>query len=147
MTANPSKALERVMPCPIPTPDSLPFWQAAKEGRFLVKRCLDCGQVHWYPRPDCPMCFSDHTEWQSGRGTGVIYSYSVMRRATPPYVVAFVTLTEGPTMLTNLVDCDPDALAIGQAVQLQFRPSDGEFPVPVFTPVPGPAHAAKPGHG
>ena len=141
MTATPMKTPERVLPSPIPTPDSLPFWQAAKEGRFLVKRCLDCGKTHWYPRPECPLCFSDRTEWQSGLGTGVIYSYSVMRRASPPYVVAFVTLTEGPTMLTNIVACDPDALAIGQAVQLQFRPSDGEFPVPVFAPM----DAAKPG--
>ena len=38
-------------------------------------------------------------------------------------------------MLSNIVDCDPETLAIGQAVRLLFKPSDGEFPVPVFTPV------------
>ena len=65
----------------------------------------------------------------------MIYSFSVMRHAKPPYVVAFVTLDEGPTMLSNIVDCDPETLAIGQAVRLLFKPSDGEFPVPVFTPV------------
>lgn len=125
----------RLLAAPIPTVDSLPFWEAAKQGRFLVKRCSACDKAHWYPRPTCPFCFSSETQWQAGLGSGVIYSFSVMRHAKQPYVVAFVTLDEGPTMLSNIVDCDPETLAIGQAVRLLFKPSDGEFPVPVFTPV------------
>jgi uncharacterized OB-fold protein len=134
-----SEATERAIPAPIPTEDTLAFWNAAKEGRFLVKRCLDCGDAHWYPRALCPYCFSDRTEWQPGSGRGTVYSYTVMRRAPQPYALAFVTLAEGPTMLTNLVDCDFDALAIGQAVQLVFKPSTGAWPVPVFKPLTEPA--------
>ena len=37
-------------------------------------------------------------------------------------------------MLTNLVDCDPAALAIGQRVRVTFKPSDGGYPVAMFTP-------------
>jgi uncharacterized OB-fold protein len=37
-------------------------------------------------------------------------------------------------MLTNIVDCDPDSLAIGQKVRVVFRPTDGEYLVPVFQP-------------
>ncbi|WP_279571402.1 hypothetical protein [Paraburkholderia sp. BL10I2N1] len=37
-------------------------------------------------------------------------------------------------MLTNLVDCDPAALEIGQRVKLVFKPSEGGYPVPMFTP-------------
>ena len=36
-------------------------------------------------------------------------------------------------MLTNLVDCDFDALAIVQPVRLKFSPSEGGPPVPTFT--------------
>ena len=57
-----------------------------------------------------------------------------MRRADPPYTLAYVTLEEGPTMLTNLVGCDPDALAIGQAVKVVMAPSEDGQLVPVFTP-------------
>jgi uncharacterized OB-fold protein len=127
-------AEERVIPSPVPTEDTKPFWEAAAQGRFLIKRCLACGQPHWYPRALCPFCFSERTEWQPASGGGVIYSYSVMRRATPPYVVAFVTLDEGPTMLTNIVACDPDSLTIGQKVRVVFRPTDGSLLVPVFQP-------------
>ena len=127
-------ALERVLPTPIPTQDSQPFWDAAKEGRFLIKRCANCGKAHWYPRPLCPFCLSDDTVWLDSAGTGVIYTFSVMVRAAAPFVLAFVTLDEGPTLLSNLVNCEPGALAIGQPVRVLFRASDGEYPVPVFEP-------------
>ena len=45
-------------------------------------------------------------------GKGKIYSFSVMERANPPYAAAYITLAEGPTMLTNIVDCDFKALKI-----------------------------------
>lgn len=125
---------EKTYPSPIPNPDTQVFWDAAKEGRFLVKFCKDCGKAHWYPRAVCPLCFSSNTEWRTGSGKGSIYTYSPMRRADPPFVLAYVTLEEGPTMLTNIVDCDPDQLAIGQPVELLFRPSTGEYPIPLFKP-------------
>lgn len=125
---------ERKLPAPQPSPETAAYFDAAKEGRFLVKRCRACGEAHHYPRALCPFCFSDETEWQEASGSGVIYSYSVMRRAPVPYAIAYVTLEEGPTMMTNLVDCDFDALAIGQKVRVVFRPTDGGAPLAMFTP-------------
>jgi uncharacterized OB-fold protein len=124
----------RKIPAPNSTPETAPFWEAAAKGKLLVKACTACGRAHHYPRPNCPFCGSDRTEWKDSAGRGVIYSYSVMRRATPPYVLAYVTLDEGPTMMTNLVDCDFDALRIGQPVRVVWTPTDGGPPVPMFTP-------------
>lgn len=126
--------VQRKIPAPTPTPETEAFWQAAAEGKFLVRRCTACSRAHWYPRAICPHCFSDKTEWSEGSGQGVIYSYSVMRRAPEPFAIAYVTLAEGTTMLTNLVDCDFDTLAIGQQVKLVFMPTEGGAPVPMFTP-------------
>ena len=58
-----------------------------------------------------------------------------MSRANPPFTIAYVTLAEGPTMMTNIVDCDASQLKIGAAVTLVFKPSETEYPVPMFTPV------------
>jgi uncharacterized OB-fold protein len=58
-----------------------------------------------------------------------------MRRVPVPYALAYVTLDEGVTMMTNIVDCDLDKIKIGQAVRLVFKPSEGGPPVPMFTPV------------
>ena len=91
-------------------------------------------QLHHYPRTICPFCFSDKTEWIEASGKGTIYSYSVMRRAPVPYAMAYVTLAEGPRMVTNIVDCDFDKLKCEQAVKVVFKPTDGGPPLPMFTP-------------
>ena len=44
-----------------------------------------------------------------------------------------MTLDEGVTLLTNLVDCDFDALRIGDAVRVVFKPQ-GDLVIPMFTP-------------
>jgi uncharacterized OB-fold protein len=125
---------ERKIPAPSANPETKAFWEAAAQGRLLIKRCTACAAVHYYPRALCPFCGSDATEWQTASGAGTIYSYSVMRRAEVPYAIAYVTLDEGVTMMTNLVGCDFDSLRIGQRVRVAFTPTDGGPPVPAFTP-------------
>lgn len=126
---------ERILPAPPINAEAEPFYAAAREGRFMLKHCGDCGRCRWYPRAVCPHCFSSNTEWAAASGEGVIYAFSPMRRVDPPYTIAYVTLAEGPTMMTNLVDCDVDRLAIGQKVRLVFKPSEDGTPVPCFTVV------------
>jgi uncharacterized OB-fold protein len=125
---------ERKVAAPPVTPDTKAFWDAAAAGRLLVKYCLACGEPHHYPRAICPFCGSDRTEWRDASGRGTVYSYSVMRRVPAPYAIAYVTLEEGVTMMTNIVDCDLDAIRIGQPVRVVFKPTDGGPPVPMFTP-------------
>ncbi len=123
----------RKIPAPRVLPESLPFWQAADEGRYLVKKCNSCGQVHHYPRDICPFCLSADTVWQDSPGTGVVYSFSTMGQGDAAYTMAYVTLDEGVTVMTNLVDCDPSQVAIGQKVRVVFTPTEGGHAVPLFT--------------
>ena len=123
------------VPAPQPNAETKPFWDAAAEGRFVLRFCNGCGRPHWYPRAICPFCFNDDGAWREAGGTGVIYSFSPMRRASEPYVIAYVTLDEGPTMMTNIVFCEIDALRIGQAVTVVFQPTIAGPPIPVFKPL------------
>ena len=126
----------RRIPAPGRNLESKPFWDAALEGKFLIKRCNACGEPHWYPRTMCPFCHSSDTSWQESKGEGVIYTFSVMRRNTPvPYAISYVTLDEGPAVLTNFVDCDLKALKIGQKVKVRFQTTENGPPVPVFAPI------------
>ncbi|MCX7275134.1 MAG: OB-fold domain-containing protein [Burkholderiales bacterium] len=128
-------AKDRQLTAPPVYPDNEAFWQAAGEGKLLVKYCPDCKQYHWYPRPICPHCGGDRTEWKTASGKGTIYTVSVTRRAGPiVFAIGYVTLEEGVSMLTNFVDCDLDALRIGQSVRVVFKPTEGGPPVPMFTP-------------
>jgi uncharacterized OB-fold protein len=125
----------RKIPAPKVLPETQAYWTAADEGRLLVKRCKGCDQFHHYPRDICPHCLSSDTLWQDATGTGTVYSFSTMGSGDAAYTLAFVTLDEGVTMMTNLIDCDPATVRIGDKVQVVFQPSQGGHAVPMFTPV------------
>jgi uncharacterized protein len=111
------------------------YWEACNERRLLLRRCRATGKPYHPPRTMSPFSGTTDTEWIESSGQGVIYSFSVMTRKGTPHCIAYVTLQEGPTMLSALVDCDPNMLSIGQPVRTVFVASaDGQF-VPMFTPV------------
>lgn len=123
---------ERVLPAPAPVvlPEVKQFWDATAEGRLMLPRCGDCQTVIWYPRPYCPACASLNIGWFEASGRGSIYSFTVNRRGQADlsayreagtYVLAYVELEEGPRVMTNIVDCDPDSVKIGQSVELVFH--------------------------
>ena len=116
-------------------PETAPFWDAAAQNRLLIKTCKACKRAHWYPRVVCPLCGSDDTEWKEASGNGTIYSFSVIERADPPYVLAYVEMEEGPIAITNLVDCDFKSLKIGGKVKVQFQQTPEGRSVPVYKPV------------
>jgi len=121
------------IPSPPVNPENKAFFDAAREGRFMLGTCTTCQAVHYYPRAACPFC-GGKTELIPAKGNGTLYSYSVMRRVADPYAIAYVTLDEGVTVLTNLVDCDLDRLRIGSAVRLVFKAAEGGEMIPMFTP-------------
>ncbi len=113
-----------------------PFFEGAANGKLMVKYCNDCQQYHHYPRPMCPFCYSTNTAWKQAKGTGVIYSFSISRASGPiPYAIAYVTLDEGPTIMTNIVETDLDTIQCGQKVTVVFKPTeDPKLAVPMFKP-------------
>ena len=136
---------ERVLPAPAPIvlPEVKIFWDATSEGRLLLAKCVECGQVIWYPRPFCPKCASTNVEWVQATGRGTIYSFTVNRRGAADlsayrdagvYVLAYVELEEGPRMMTNIVDCDPDSVEIGQEVEVVFHDTGQGTALPRFKP-------------
>jgi uncharacterized OB-fold protein len=124
----------RKIPAPQPNVENQRFFDAAAQGKLLIGQCDACGQPHYYPRTLCPFCLAE-SRWVESAGTGTIYSLSTMRRgAGAPYTLAWVTLDEGPAVLTNIATDDHDSLAIGQRVRVQFTPTEGGPPVPMFAP-------------
>lgn len=111
--------------------ESKKFWDAASRGVLLLPCCNSCSFTIFYPRDLCPKCRSRDLTWTEMSGKGEIYSYTVTRRTSGrfrshvPFVIAYVQLDEGPRMLTNVVDCNPDAVTIGTRVEVVFD-SQGE---------------------
>ena len=123
--------------------ETQPFWDATAEGRLVLPRCDACDTVIWYPRQFCPACAGTEVTWFDAAGTGTIYSCTVVRkgqgpfREAAPYVLAYVELDEGPRVMTNIVDCDPDDVAIGQRVTVVFADTGKGSALPRFRPVEG----------
>lgn len=135
------------MPTPVrfdlPAPDEStePYWAATKEGKLLLKRCGACGRHHFYPRPFCPHCWSEDVDWVEASGRGSVYTFSVVRvndlppfGERVPYVTAIVDLDEGPRLMTNIVDCEPEDVSIGMPVEVTFREQTEDFTLAQFRP-------------
>ncbi|MFG2829862.1 Zn-ribbon domain-containing OB-fold protein [Streptomyces sp. NPDC048434] len=136
-----------------------PYWDAAAEGRLLLRRCRaeGCGAAHHYPREFCPYCWSEDVGWAQATGRATLYTWSVVHRNDlppfgdrVPYIAAVVDLVEGPRMMTEITDCPEPELRIGMPLAVHFRregegecegqgAGDGEgaggrVAVPVFRP-------------
>lgn len=115
-------------------PEVKPYWDACNAGKLMLTRCKDTGRVFSYPRGVSPFTLSTNVEWFEASGNGVIYSFSTMERADPPYTIAYVTLDEGTTIMTGITDTDHQGLKIGQKVKVVFKASETGQKVPFFTP-------------
>jgi uncharacterized OB-fold protein len=129
----------------LPNPDNetQPFWDGAREGRLVIRRCNTCGEAFFYPRPFCPKCWSADVGWIDASGRATLYTWSIVHvndlppfHERVPYVAAIVTLEEGPRMITNVVGVDFDDLDADMALRVTFRSISDEPPVtiPVFEP-------------
>lgn len=127
------------LPQPKPNADSLPYWNAAREKRLMLRHCKACGRTHFMPRHLCPHCWSDNLEWVESKGLGTIHSFSVVHRAPTaafaqhtPYVVALIDLDEGTKMLTNIVGPDAFGVNIGDRVAVTFEDRGDGAVLPQF---------------
>lgn len=118
-----------------------PFWDAAAQQRLTCAQCGECGRFRMPPTPFCPRCRSQAVEWPTLPGTGVLYSYTIVERATLPgtedtipYVPAVVTLdgASGRRIVTNIVDSPIDALRIDAPVNVVFDTLASGAVVPRF---------------
>ena len=129
------------------------YFEAASEGRLVVKKCQDCGLLRGEPGPGCPWCTSLNWEWQTVSGKGTIYSYQIVAhtvmpafRDWAPFAIVLVELDEqrgqpdqydGLRITANLVDenLEPEKeenVAIGSRVEVVFVDVDEGFSLPQF---------------
>lgn len=140
--ADDKKEKKYAKPLPRIDEESKGFWEACQRHELYIQRCRACDSARYYPRALCPQCLSDDTEWVLSSGKGTVYTYTVTRqnqapgfRDALPYVLAYVELDEGVRMLTNIVECDPDAVRIGMAVEVVFDDVTPEASLPKFKPL------------
>ena len=130
------------VPYPVPNPDNAPFWEACARGELWLQRCTPCRAWRHHPRPMCPRCGSTEFEWERASGRGVVHTFTIVHGPTLPafqqqlpYNVVAVALDEGVYMVSNLVDCAPEAIRIGMPVEVVFEPLTDTIALPKFRPL------------
>lgn len=129
-----------MFPVPHLSDDNRAFWTGGRAGELRIVRCNDCGYYIHPPSPRCPRCLSENVAPTPVSGRGHVYTYTVNRHAWSPglevpYVIAIVALNEQTDLrlMTNIVGCDPEQVAIDMPVRVEFREQGDAF-APVFRP-------------
>jgi uncharacterized OB-fold protein len=117
-------------PAPIPRPDpanedDAAFWAALREGELRIQRCGACGVLRHPPRAVCAQCGATERGWTTVSGAGAVWSFTIVYPPTlpafadrTPYGAVVVRLDEGVFLVSNVVDCPVDQLAVGMRVEL-----------------------------
>jgi uncharacterized protein len=138
-----SDVTEKKQPTRIEPPeseDAKPFWDASREGRFVLQWCIDCNKTVFYPRAICPTCFGENLEWREASGTGVVHATSTVHVQAnpfqqPPYNVSIVETDEGARMMSNVVGIDSHDVTVGMKVQLKWEPLTDGRNLPTWEPL------------
>ena len=90
----------------------------------------------WPPRALCTTCLATIQSHRTLSGAGTVYSFSIVHKGAPPgwdeatpYVLAYVALDEGPTVLSNVVGAESLDVQVGDRVTIS-NVTAGEQPGP-----------------
>ena len=119
---------------------SKPFWDATREKKLLLQYDLTVGKFQVYPRATSIYTGKLNLEWREASGRGAVHSFTIARRARPPFqgkepfFIAVVTLDEGVNMMGDMVDCGLDEMKIGLRVKPFWHPLPDGTHMLMFTP-------------
>lgn len=135
-------------PLPQLTNENEFFWTAGADGVLRIQECRSCQALIHPPAPICRYCRSQEMGVRDVSGTGTLSAFTVNHRfgfpdLPPPYVVAQVAVAEDPRvrLTTNIVECEPEDLVLGQAVEVVFekvQDDAGAVWLPNFRPTTAP---------
>jgi uncharacterized OB-fold protein len=134
MSDEPFRILPRV------TDANAHFWHGGAQGELRFLRCRDCRAYIHPPISHCPSCLTISLEPEVVSGKGSVVTFTLNHQQwvpapDHPYAIAIVELDEQPglRLMTNIVGCPAEQVAIGMRVQVVFEEHEDVF-VPLFEP-------------
>ena len=116
------------------------WWDRVRAGERLVQKCHDCGVLQLHPRRRCNSCASASLSLQQVSGNATLYTFSEILRNAPsdfqdqlPYILAVVSLTEGPRMLTRVIKAEASELRCDMRLRWVLADVGGKA-LPCFEP-------------
>jgi acetyl-CoA acetyltransferase/uncharacterized OB-fold protein len=137
-------------PLPLVTQENEFFWTSGADGKLRLQECADCRALIHPPAPACRYCRSHQLGVREVSGQATLAGFTVNHRFSlpglpAPYIVAQVAILEDPRvrLTTNIVECDPDQLELGQRVEVVFDHIEDVW-LPLFRPAADGAKAPLP---
>jgi len=134
MSEKPFRVLPRV------TDQNRHFWTGGAKGKLQFLRCRPCGTWVHPPAPLCPACLSRDVAASAVSGRASVVTVTLNHQPwvpapDHPYAIAIVEIEEQPglRLMTNVVNCPPEAVRIGMPVRVVFERHDDVY-VPLFEP-------------
>lgn len=134
MSDKPFRVLPRV------TDRNRHFWTGGAQGKLQLLRCRACETWVHPPAPVCPDCLSRDVAPSALSGRAKVVTVTLNHQPwvpapDHPYAIAIVELEEQPglRLMTNVVNCAPEAVHIGMPVRVVFE-AHGDVHVPLFEP-------------
>jgi hypothetical protein len=129
-------------PAPVPDEASQAFFDAAAEGKLLIKYCAACDRYLAPATEVCDACHSSALEWREASGRATVYSFVINHQVLHPgfagevpYNVCVIELEEGPRINGNYLGDNRD-LKVDMPVTVTFE-KVGEVSVPKWVSVEG----------
>lgn len=115
------------------------FYSHCRSDELRFQRCTACGVFRHVPRQTCAACGAWDWEWARSSGRGTVFTWTVVRRpmhpafaAEVPYAPVVVEMDEGVRIVSQVVDCPPDALRRGMRVEVVFEAVAPDVTLPRF---------------
>ncbi|MCA9504571.1 MAG: bifunctional MaoC family dehydratase/OB-fold nucleic acid binding domain-containing protein [Myxococcales bacterium] len=120
--------------------DNAWWWEkVASDGVIPIQRCTSCQKLRHPPRPMCDACGSQGFDAIAASGRATVHTFTVIHYPQfpgyeYPIVSIIVDLEEGERMASTLVDCKPEDVSIGMAVEAVIHEDEDGFKIPFFRP-------------
>ena len=128
-------------PAPRVTAETKAYWQALHDGRLTLSECEACGKLSHPPQAVCAFCWGGKVKPKVASGRGTLNSFSIIRqtadpafKARVPYVLAYVDLDEGVSLVSNVINCDIAEVKIGMKLKPVFEQTSEDTGAILFEP-------------
>jgi uncharacterized OB-fold protein/acyl dehydratase len=123
--------------------DNAWWWErVAADDVIPIQRCTNCQKLRHPPRPMCDDCGSQKFDSIDASGKATIHTYTVIHHPQVPgyeypIIAIIVDLEEGERMASTLVECSPEDVLLGMAVEAVIHEDEDGFKIPFFRPARG----------
>lgn len=136
-----ANAETKARPIPVPSLIAKPFWDAAKQGKFMLQYDPAAGKYQFYPRPVSIYGGNGKLEWREASGRGTLVSRTRVRvplkgfEELVPFVLGAVDLDEGVRVVARLACVSYEAAKPGMKVRVCWEDLAGGSKMFMFVPV------------